>query len=349
MNARLGVSASAIALLLALQAPAWAADCGDKTGPGGTNVVCNCGDTVTTTTKLVTNSLDPNFDPVISTGAGDVCAGNGLQIGASNVFLSLKGGTIRGNGVGRGIRFLNAPTNVTVENGTIIGFGGGVTHDDVNGVSNAKIQKLRLLQNAFGVNLIGGGPVADSVLIDYLSVEGTTQNTPDTCEGITIHGDGNVIMRSEVKNGGPGAGVCALGNNNLVSFVTSRGGTFGIAALSGEGNVIEHCDASGNSGPGFTLFSGSSYTLRNSIAQSNGGNGVSASGGGHHFDFNESKLNGGSGMAIFGSGHTFTYNSTSSNAGDGLIAPDAGNFDQGGNTGAANGGIQCRISGVNCK
>ncbi len=194
-----------------------------------------------------------------------------------------------------------------------------------------------------------GGPVADSVLIDYLSVEGTTQNTPRNCEGITIHGDGNVIMRSEVKNGGPGVGVCALGDNNLVSFVTSRGSSFGIAVFSGNGSVIEHCDASGNSELGFSL-SGNSLTLRNSFAQSNGGDGVSASGSNNVFSFTESKLNGGSGMAIGGTGHTLTYNSTSSNGADGLNAPGPGNFDQGGNTGVANAGpIQCRINGVACK
>ncbi len=80
-------------VLIVFAGRAEAINCGDKTGPSGSNVNCSCGDTVTTTTKL--NAADT----VLSTGPADVCAGDGLIV-ASGVFLTLKGGVIRGSGGG---------------------------------------------------------------------------------------------------------------------------------------------------------------------------------------------------------------------------------------------------------
>ncbi len=192
MNATLAGFISAIALLSVFQAPAWAANCGDKASAGGTNVVCNCGDTVTTNTKLVTNPADPNFDPVISTGAGDVCPGHGLFITSSNVFLSLRGGTIRGGG-GVGIGLIGALTNVTVEKGTIEGFGFAVSvFSASDSVSNSKIQKIRARQNASG-------------------------------NGIEGHGSNHIFSFNESKlNGGSGIAVLGSGHNFTYNSTSSN-------------------------------------------------------------------------------------------------------------------------------
>ena len=53
-------------LMIFATVSAWAADCGDTTGPGGTDVPCSCGDTVTTDTVLKAS------DPVVNNGCDSI-------------------------------------------------------------------------------------------------------------------------------------------------------------------------------------------------------------------------------------------------------------------------------------
>lgn len=69
------VLAIGLTSIIGIAGGAWSADCGDGSGPGGTDVPCACGDRVTSDTVL------DNSDPVVSTGPTDVCPGLGLKVG----------------------------------------------------------------------------------------------------------------------------------------------------------------------------------------------------------------------------------------------------------------------------
>lgn len=73
-----------LAFFLTLAGTAWAAPCGDTAGAGPNKVPCSCGDTVMTTTTLVSPALNPvNGDPVVSTTGTDRCPGDRLFVNAT--------------------------------------------------------------------------------------------------------------------------------------------------------------------------------------------------------------------------------------------------------------------------
>src|SRR5262245_13913713 len=85
-------------LLLMAAAPVSAAECGDKAGPGGSDVPCSCGDTLVTSVELSAE------DPVVYTGGGDTpCAGDGLVVAADGVWLDCRDEQIHGGATGTGI------------------------------------------------------------------------------------------------------------------------------------------------------------------------------------------------------------------------------------------------------
>ena len=110
-------------VLLMLTAYAWAADCGDTTGPGGTRIACQCGDRVTSNTKL------KRTDPVVSIASTDVCSGDGLRV-RGLVTLNCNNLTLRGSGIGAGVALDNAG-GVTIKNCKVTGFETGINIVDV--------------------------------------------------------------------------------------------------------------------------------------------------------------------------------------------------------------------------
>src|SRR5436190_20890351 len=105
-------------VLLVFTTQAWAVNCGDTTGPGGTRVACQCGDRVTTNTKL------KRTDPIVSTSPTDVCSGDGLEVD-TEVALNCNRLTLRGSGVGSGITFDNGGL-VTIKNCAVTEFETGI-------------------------------------------------------------------------------------------------------------------------------------------------------------------------------------------------------------------------------
>lgn len=101
--------------LLSLGLPALAANCGDSTGTRGRDVVCRCGDTVTTNTRL------RKKDPVVR----KACPAGGLAIAAGTT-LDLNGLIISGSGTGVGIK---PSAGASVRNGTVQRFGTGALVD----------------------------------------------------------------------------------------------------------------------------------------------------------------------------------------------------------------------------
>jgi hypothetical protein len=167
------------AITLFMAAPAWAADCGDTSGLGGTDVPCSCGDTVTTAT-----SLDAS-DPVLST----VCPGDGLRIGP---FLGADltiNGTLRGSGQGCGIR-AEVAGGVRVAGGRITGFGLGFCGEDIN----ASLSRLQITGNT-----LGGVRITESSASIDRSVIARNGGV-----GMLLNGHIDAFANQVMDNAGPG-------------------------------------------------------------------------------------------------------------------------------------------------
>jgi parallel beta-helix repeat protein len=140
-----------LVLTLLFAPSSWAADCGDTTRPGGARVPCSCSDTATTNTIL------RKTDPVVSTGPGDVCGGDRLQV-IIGVALDCNKLTLRGAGVEAGVKLVWGPLGgfTTVKDCTIRGFGAGIDIDD----SSVKpiIESNTIIENVGpGIYFPGGG------------------------------------------------------------------------------------------------------------------------------------------------------------------------------------------------
>ena len=130
----------------ALVTPASAANCGDTSAADGTNVICSCGDTVTTNTNLSTS------DPVDSRLT---CPGDGLFVNAG-VRLTVNNRTLQGSGTGSGVTLLGDNARVisgtSNTNSTIQGFAIGVS-----GTANSlQVLSLNVRNNLNeGIKIVG--------------------------------------------------------------------------------------------------------------------------------------------------------------------------------------------------
>ena len=201
----LSISVLVFAVLLAV--PAWSADCGDTSGPNGSDVPCHCGDTVTTDT-----SLDAS-DPVLST----VCPGDGLLIGPFIAADLTINGTLRGSGHGCGIR-AEVTGLFRVARGRITGFGHGFCGEDIN----AALYGLQIVGNALGGVRIteSGASVERSVIARNGGV------------GMLLNGHIDAFMNQVVDNAGHGIVASTdLGEGtggNIARNVIRRNGGDGI-------------------------------------------------------------------------------------------------------------------------
>jgi parallel beta-helix repeat protein len=126
--------------------PSAAADCGDKAGPGRSDVPCSCGDTLVTSTRLTVD------DPVVFTGGGDTaCSGSGLFLFADKVRLDCDDLTLIGNGVGAGgIGLRVTASRVSIQSCSVQNFSYGVLASDG---SRLQLSRSQLTGNNFGVAL----------------------------------------------------------------------------------------------------------------------------------------------------------------------------------------------------
>jgi parallel beta-helix repeat protein len=137
--------ASSLWLVMAA-GPAAAADCGDRAGPGRSDVPCSCGDTLVTSTRLTVE------DPVVFTGGGDTgCPGSGLFIDTDRVRLDCDGLALNGNGVGGGgIGIRVTASRVSIQRCSAQNFSYGVLASDG---TRLRLSRSQLLGNNFGVAL----------------------------------------------------------------------------------------------------------------------------------------------------------------------------------------------------
>lgn len=353
-------AAFVIAIPLAA-APALAADCGDTSGPGGVDVPCNCGDTVTTSTRL-----GPG-DPVTSTGPDDVCLG--FQQGdfaaltvREGVNLDINRQHIRVAGIG----ILLKGDGITIRNGIIAGpllVAGVISF----GLDQAPDGSLPPAPPPSGFQLFGTR-ILDNEIRDALI-------------GIATFAEGSLVENNRVSfdRWGGFAGIFVIGiNSTVVGNVVFGGGTtlFGINAgggsffAGGRGvdvrrntvsasssgfnldpsrAVIEDNEASGN-GDGFAIRGNGGGVIRGNKAFRNGENGLLVQGDGHVVEGNRADQNR-NGIFVGGSGNTLSKNTAEKNLDRGIrsITDGGGNVDGGGNKGKKNDFAQCEIDGTPCK
>jgi hypothetical protein len=253
--------AGLIMVLLANAAAVWAAACGDTTGPGGTDVPCSCGDTVTTETTLT--SVDPivNVDPAVG------CPFDGLTV--AGVHLDLGGHTIYGAVASSGpfAGLLLEGSNGAVSHGRIQNFGVGIGGLDLVGwdIVPEGSPGLTVTQNLIGVLLFASSTrVSDVAVIS------------NVFSGILAAGDENQFIR----------------------LTCSKNGEYGLF-VAGNANELDHnrCERNGLEG---IAVSGNDNRLIRNYGASNAGTGVLAEGDRNEFETNQGVKNGGGGVVGVG-------------------------------------------------
>ncbi len=190
----LGTASRLIALTLCLAALALG-------GAAEARAAVQCGDTITTNVRLTTNL---------------VCPGTGLVVLTDGLTINLAGHTLAGApGAGTGI-FIGA-ANVTIENGTIRGFGLG---SDVSGPP-ASATFLRMTFTGNGVGLSGSSATVT-----------LSSSTVVSSAGIGVDVDGSLTVSSSrvTRNGGDGI-FSINGGARITDSLVSENGGFGIIEL----------------------------------------------------------------------------------------------------------------------
>lgn len=130
------------------------------------------------------------------------CAGtSGLFVGASGVTIDLAGHSITGGGTGRGVAIVGPSprtyTDVTVKNGTISGFGTGVSIDNAE---STRLSQLRLVHD-------GGTSPHSAALFMAIRARGVQfdhsviQNS-GTAAIVVYNGAGLAVSESRISGGG---------------------------------------------------------------------------------------------------------------------------------------------------
>ena len=235
-RARLSVMLG-LTLLFGLAGAGWAAPCGDSTGPGGTLVPCNCGDSPTTDTKLRPAQDPVCFDP-LDTQPGDLpCPGDGLIMNTSGVTLNLDACHIKGSLApgSAGIRISSGVNNLEIRNaGPITDFEFGIFSD--NTTNGTTIRNTRIRENsANGIDVIGDN---NEIIANRVGQNGGY--------GIICSGDNNLLSKNQARENG--SGIVCVGTGNQIGDNVARDNDEDGICVSGVGNI----DAGGNIAKGNT-------------------------------------------------------------------------------------------------
>jgi parallel beta-helix repeat protein len=287
-------------------------------GPAAATHV-SCGQTITSRTIL-----DSDVGP---------CNGNGIIIGADGVSLDLNGHRVFGTsafGEGAGILVFRR-TGVTISNGTVSGFDGGVVIEGGSG------------------NTVRGITARDNIGFRSSATVGTLYG-----DGIAIlSSQNNQILRNLAVNNGPFAGIGVysdvdndhprqttgvssgnvLDGNSAIANVTTRAGVVNFASteadgvrleLGSAGNLVINNQFSRNGLDGISLFArANNNILRNNVMDANGlrttarrGNGINLFGStlGNVIEGNRVTRNGDNGISVGGQNNQIRANVALQNA-----------------------------------
>jgi parallel beta-helix repeat protein len=212
------------------------------------------------------------------------CPGTAITITASKVDLHLNGHTLSGEG-GDGIAVLGQ-TNVSIDNGTIQGFGTGVRF---RGTVDCKITKVTVRQNSNGIAtgdsssvgltvtdctalqngnigiLFDGGTRASSVVRSTANGNGFAGISldPGTFANTVTNNTAN-------NNGDSGINLFGANGNTVERNTTDRNGSFGIGSHTSNRNTITRNSATGNGNAGIVVNGGSAQnTVQNNTTTGN--------------------------------------------------------------------------------
>ncbi len=164
--------------------------CGDTSGPGGTDLPCRCGDTVTT------DSAVDDEEPVVSSGPSDVCSGPALIV-APGVSLNLRDSRLRGDGSSCGIIVKGG---AAVRRGIVSGFADGICGRG----DGMTILSITAKENSdSGIEVTGNGN----------AIRKNTARLNDG-DGMRVQGSGNTLRDNRASRNGD-AGLIATGGGNI--------------------------------------------------------------------------------------------------------------------------------------
>ena len=278
-----------------------------------------CGDTITQDTKLDSNVVCTDQDPV------------GLVIGGNDLTLGLSGFTIQGADAAGSDGIADdgtARTGVTVRHGTITGFEDGIDLD----VSDSQILKVGVNATSVGIATRGNGNYIYRNPVDMI-VSGFS--------GIEALGDdsylwGNYVTGTEGFS--PDDGIVVAGNNPRIILNEIDGCSFDGIVLSGytDGivarNTVTNCDIGFNP-------SGTNLRLQTNSASGNCV-GMTVDDPLARVRWNTANDNCAEGIQILQAGTSLLKNTANNNAEIGIDAP-VGTIDLGSNTATGNPVANC--------
>jgi hypothetical protein len=256
------------------------------------------------------------------------------------VTLDLGGATLRGRGVGAGVRLEPGATHATVRNGSIAGFATGVRAEGAIGVALANVQVRDSTQD--GVALSGDGHTVEKSVIEGSGGLGVAvvghaarlsglQVIGNAGAGVRLLGDGHVLEKSEVA-GNAGRGAEVSGDRNQVTGLQVEGNVGDGVLVKGTGNQAAKNEATRNLGNGLEI-QGDRAVVEKNEATSNGSAGLEIHGTAHQVSSNVAEKNTGTGLQVVGtSGSQFDRNQSENNRGFGIADDSTGR----GTSGTAN-------------
>ena len=267
--------------------------------------VLSCGQVITQSTVL-----ENDVGPCPANGA------NGIVIGASNITLDLNGHTVFGSagarGEGAGVYMLNR-TGVTVKNGTVRDFDGGVAVDGgsantVTGITaRDNIGTLLVTRFGEGIALLSSthNRVTNNLVVHNGPFGGIglySQNNSEHARTTTGNATHNLIDANQVVD------------NNIARTATINDSDGIRVERQGEFNVITNNRVTGSGLDGIALFAFSpNNTIRNNAVHNNG--------------FLNPAARRGDGIRVFGGSHNTVVqgNQITGNAANGIVLHGAFN------------------------
>lgn len=200
------------------------------------------------------------------------CSGDGIRIAADNITLDLGGNKVfgfdgPGDGTQGGIKLVNR-TGVTVRNGTVTGFDGGIM---LKGGASNTVTGMTVRDNVGPTNVFNALLGDGIILFDSPgnTISNNTVSGNGNFDGIGVFGpgaDNNRILGNKVT-GSHGQGIIVNGANDAgeAVFIT--------------GSLVSGNTSSNNDNAGISNINNTFGTVENNIVRNNGFNGIAVQAG----------------------------------------------------------------------
>jgi hypothetical protein len=217
------------------------------------------------------------------TGVAGKCA---IRIEADYVSLDLGGFVLRGvDPVFSAIQVTRAQRGITIENGTLTGWGGGGV--EASQATESRFGNLRILDNAatgYATGLqVGSNCLVSSVTAsgnDYYGIYAGERSLVSDCivrsnRLVGLYAGGGSQVRNCQASQNVGGGIRVGGGGTLECCGADANGDHGLQVL--DGGTATRCRASGNTNVG--IFLGSGGVATSCAAQANGNAGIAGGAG----------------------------------------------------------------------